>query len=273
LPSRQIADDNGNCAGRLREIVSADDREKVNTMKTGRVTAVVVCLCGVAPLYAGEHTAPKAAPPQHTVAALAAGNRRFMTGHARHPHMDRIRVRETGSHGQHPQAVILSCADSRVSPELVFDQGIGDLFTIRVAGNVANEDEVASVEYATDHLGVALCVVLGHTGCGAVTAVVKHEKLPNTFDHLLSPIRASVRDLRTKRPTLSGEALIEESVRANVWHSTADLLQHDDVLRKKVRAGTLVIVGAVYDTHTGHVAWLGHHPDERALLQPHKPAK
>ena len=81
---------------------------------------------------------------------LQEGNRRFVSGHPRHPHSSRSRVRETGLYGQHPQAVILSCADSRVCPEILFDQGLGDLFTIRVAGNVANEDEIASVEYAAD---------------------------------------------------------------------------------------------------------------------------
>lgn len=242
-------------------------------MKSAWIAGILVCGAGVAPIRAGERHPAKAASSQSALAALVEGNHRFASGHARHPHVDRSRVRETGSHGQHPQAVILACADSRVSPELVFDQGIGDVFTIRVAGNVANEDEAASVEYAAEHLGVQLCVVLGHTGCGAVTAVVKHDKLPASFDHLLSPIRATVRELQSKRPTLSGEALIGEAVRANVWHATADLLQHDEALRTRAAAGKLAVVGAVYDTHTGTVRWLGHHPNEKALLKAHRTGK
>jgi carbonic anhydrase len=236
-------------------------------MKFTWAAGVLACGATLSPLYAGEHHPAQTGSAQSALTALADGNHRFTSGHSKHPHMDRSRIRDTGAHGQHPQAVILTCADSRVSPELLFDQGIGDLFTIRVAGNVANEDEVASVEYAADHLGVPLCVVLGHTGCGAVTAVVKHDKLPASYDHLLSPIRATVREHHRKRPGLTGETLIAEAVRANVWHATADLLQHDETLRKKARTGKLAVVGAVYDTHTGTVRWLGHHPNEKALLK------
>jgi carbonic anhydrase len=161
--------------------------------------------------------------------------------------------------------VVLACSDSRVSPELLFDQGIGDLFSIRVAGNVANEDEAASVEYAADHLGVPVCVVLGHTGCGAVAAVTHGERLPHRFDHLLGPVRETVDKLHASRPSLRGPALDAEAVRANVWRATADLL-HDEAIRERVRKRKLVVLGAVYDTQTGKVHWLGHHPEEKRLV-------
>jgi carbonic anhydrase len=89
---------------------------------------------------------------------LAHGNVRFATGHARHPHSSPAWVRKRSRFGQHPHAAVLCCSDSRVAPEILFDQGIGDLFTVRVAGNVVNEDELASMEYAVEHLGVPLCV-------------------------------------------------------------------------------------------------------------------
>jgi len=235
-------------------------------MRFSRTTFVLVSLLATAPVVAEEHHVP--APPSGTkvISALLEGNRRFLAGHAKHPHTERRYVRETGIHGQHPQAVVLTCADSRVSPEILFDQGIGDLFTIRVAGNVANEDEAASVEYAAEHLDVPVCVVLGHTGCGAVTAVVRGEKLPHSFDHLLTPIQATVRDLRRAQPKLRGDALTGMAVRANVWHAVADLLRENGALRDRARTGRLAIVGAVYDTSTGTVQWLGHHPGEEGLL-------
>lgn len=235
-------------------------------MRFSRAAAVLACVLAVTPLAAEEQHALAPLSGAKVISALAEGNRRFTAGHARHPHADRRRIRETDLHGQHPQAVVLTCADSRVSPEVVLDQGIGDLFSIRVAGNVANEDEAASVEYAVEHLGVPVCVVLGHTGCGAVTAVVRGDKLPHSFGHLLSPIRETVRDLRRARPTLQGEALIGEAVQANVWRAVADLLSENDALRDRARTGRLAIVGAVYEIRTGAVRWLGHHPRETVLL-------
>lgn len=234
----------------------------------GATAAVgLVGILMVAPLWAGERHSRSPGPmPEKVLTALMKGNERFAAGHPTHPHTERRRVQETGTRGQHPQAVVLTCSDSRVSPELLFDQGIGDLFTIRVAGNVANEDEAASVEYAAEHLAVPVCVVLGHTGCGAVSAVAHGEPLPRTFDHLLSPVRAAVAELHRTRPALHGEALVGEAIRANVWRAAADLLRGNAVLRERARRGKLVVVGALYDTRTGTVRWLGHHANERALL-------
>lgn len=235
--------------------------------KRNGAAALLMPLALAAPLAAGPHGQPSQPSARATLVQLKQGNGRFVAGTAKHPHSEPARVRETGTHGQHPQVVVLTCADSRVAPELVFDQGIGDLFTIRVAGNVANEDEVASVEYAVEHLGVRLCVVLGHTGCGAVTAAVKGEKLPHRFDHLLSPVRVAVARLRKQQPSLRGEALINQAVRENVWGAVSDLLQQDPALRDDVRVGTLEVVGAVYDTRTGAVRWLGRHPRQPALVK------
>lgn len=229
-------------------------------------TAAMVAGVGAVPLIAAPHAAAPRESGTKVLSALTQGNRRFVKGTAKHPHTERARVRETWVHGQHPQAVILACADSRVAPELVFDQGIGDLFTIRVAGNVANEDEAASVEYAAEHLGVPVCVVLGHTGCGAVTAVLKDEKLPHSFDHLLAPVRETVSKLRREHPELHGSALAAQALKANVWRAMADLLEKDPALRADVRQGKLRLVGAIYDTPTGIVKWLGRHPNERALV-------
>ncbi len=106
------------------------------------------------------------------MARLEAGNRRFCAGQSLHPQQQAERREETATQGQHPFAIVLSCSDSRVPPELLFDQGIGDLFVVRVAGNVAATDEIATIEYGAEHLGAQLCVVMGHSRCGAVTAVI-----------------------------------------------------------------------------------------------------
>ncbi len=234
----------------------------------GATICLALALLAWPTLVQAEHPAPgPAIDPQRVLLSLMAGNRRFATGHAVHPHAERARIRETGWHGQHPQAVVLACADSRVCPEILFDQGVGDLFTIRVAGNVGNEDEAASVEYAADHLEVPVCVVLGHTGCGAVTAVVRKEPLHGSFDHLLAHTREAVGALRKKRPDLTGTALLDEAVRANIWEAIEDLLQESPALVERARTGKLRIVGAVYDTRSGKVHWMGRHPRENALLK------
>ncbi|MFN3651147.1 MAG: carbonic anhydrase [Armatimonadota bacterium] len=238
-------------------------------MKLPLTAALLAGSLAAAQLAAGAapHAGSPAPDAQEVLAALTAGNHRFAAGRAARPHAEPARVRETGTRGQHPRAVVLACADSRVCPEILFDQGVGDLFTIRVAGNVANEDEAASVEYAAEHLGVPVCVVLGHAGCGAVTAVVKGEELHGSFDHLLAPTREAVAALRKSRPELSGQVLLDEAIRANVWEAIQDLLRESPAVAARLRAGKLRIVGALYDTRTGTVRWLGRHPREASLLK------
>jgi carbonic anhydrase len=150
----------------------------------------------------------------------------------------------------------LCCSDSRVVPEILFDQGIGDLFTIRVAGNVANEDEVGSIEYGVEHLAVPLCVVLGHTSCGAVTAVVKGEELPTEIAHLVAPIRIAHEKARAFYPGLKEQAMIRATVRVNVRHTVATLVNGPKVIDERVKSGRLRIEGAVYDLETGRVSWV-----------------
>ncbi len=140
-------------------------------------------------------TALAAAPAGPSLSAdealkmLKDGNARFVEGKATHPHQDAARRALTAGQGQHPVATVLSCSDSRAPVELLFDQGIGDLFVVRVAGNVAATDEIGSMEYAVDHLNTPVVVVLGHSQCGAVTAVVEGAKLPPSIGALVAPIK------------------------------------------------------------------------------------
>lgn len=186
---------------------------------------------------------------------LQEGNRRFVEGEPRHPHQARD-WRDAIEKGQHPFAVVVGCSDSRVPPELVFDQGFGDLFVIRVAGNIAEEDGIGSVEYAVDHLDVRLVVILGHSSCGAVTAALDRmgdpADEPSEIVSLLCRIEPALAGLPKG---MAREALVAEAVKRNVDMVVRRLSRVAD-LRKSLKAGRVQIVGAVYDMHTGRVQFL-----------------
>jgi carbonic anhydrase len=241
--------------------------------RSGRVPSIplllfALCfLCPAVSRHAEADGKKSTVTPEQIIARLKQGNARFQSGKGRHPHTDVARLHATARQGQHPEAIVLSCADSRVCPELLFDQGIGDLFTIRVAGNVCNEDEIGSIDYAAEHLHVSVCIVMGHSECGAVSAVVAGTKLHGGLEHLVVHIRQAVRTAHTQHPTLTGKALVAEAVHANVWEAIADMLQGSETVRERVRSGKLKVVGAVYDLDTGRVRWLGVHPRQKELLQ------
>ncbi len=195
---------------------------------------------------------------------LKAGNERFSQGSVTEPHRDAA-WRKDVAVTQHPFAVLLSCSDSRVAPEFVFDQGIGDLFVVRVAGNVARADETASVEYGVEHLGAPLVVVLGHSACGAVTAAVQGAHGSADLEELLKPIGPAVDRARQSHPGVTGSPLIAAAIEANVWLSIENLYHRSSTLRQLARDGKVEIVGAVYDLASGEVRFLGTHPEESRL--------
>ncbi len=220
---------------------------------TRRTFALTSLIASLRPLAAKPK--PPASSPEAALSELVDGNQRFVKGHLRHPHDSTSWAKRTAE-VQHPHTVVLCCSDSRVSPELVFDQGLGDLFVVRVAGNVANEDEIASIEYATAHLHVPLVLVLGHTQCGAVTAVVDGDDLPPEIHHLTVHIEEALTITRGRLPQLRGSELIEATVIANVRESVKDMLQGGAILKSAVAEGHVRVEGAVYDLHTGRVTWL-----------------
>jgi carbonic anhydrase len=197
---------------------------------------------------------------------LKEGNARYLEGKPRHPHQDRERRALTTGQGQHPLAAVLTCSDSRVPVEIIFDQGIGDIFVVRVAGNVAATDEIGSVEYAVDHLDTPLVVVLGHTRCDAVSAVVDDAKLPPNIAALVEPIKPAVAKAREANPEAAAGALLAAAIKANVWQAIEDLLQQSPIIRDKVREGKIQVLGALYDLDTGQVQWLGAHPEQDKLV-------
>ena len=184
------------------------------------------------------------------LAELKAGNAHHVAKRYQRPHQTEARQRVLAS-GQSPHCAILACADSRVPPEILFDQGLGDLFDVRVAGNVAGDDETASLEYAAEHLHVPLVVVMGHTQCGAVSAALEGGTLPGKLPNLMAAIRPAVNQSAHE----PGNRL-DNAVRANVVHVVEQLRTAKPVLSDLVATGKLRIVGAVYSLETGKVDWL-----------------
>src|SRR5262245_20283195 len=181
---------------------------------------------------------------------LKEGNQRHVIGHYTHPHETLFRRKELAS-GQQPHAIILTCADSRVAPEIVFDQGLGDLFDVRVAGNIAADDEIASIEYAAEHLHTPLVVVIGHQKCGAVSAAVEGGEASGHLPALIKAISPAVEKARS----MPGD-VVENSVRINVENVVAQLRASKPILAELVEQGKLQIVGAVYSLDTGKVNWI-----------------
>ena len=178
-----------------------------------------------------------------------AGHRDTLTGRAR---------RDEVAAGQKPVAIVLGCSDSRVPTEIVFDQGLGDLFVIRVAGNIAAPSQVASVEFAAERLGTRLVVVLGHSECGAVLATLEElgrpsESRSQNLGSIVDRIRPSVEPLLARESEDDPDTLVRKAVRANI-RVAADHLRHgSEVLEQSIRKDGLLVVGAEYSLKTGVV--------------------
>jgi len=185
---------------------------------------------------------------------LKAGNDHHVAKRYQHPHQSAARQRELAA-AQHPHAIILSCADSRVAPELILDQGLGDLFDVRVAGNVASDAELASIEYAAEHLHTPLLAVMGHQKCGAVPAAAESGEAEGHLPSLLAMIRPAVEKARGE----SGD-LIDNAVRINVENVVRQIRASKPLLNALTDRGQLVVVGAVYSLDTGKVNWLTQKP-------------
>jgi len=204
--------------------------------------------------------------PDQALDQLKTGNTLFSAGRNTFPRLDQARRDLTSTKGQHPFVTVIACSDSRVPVESIFDQGIGDVFVIRVAGNVCGVDEVGSIEYGVEHLNTPLIVVLGHTNCGAVTAAVTGAELHGSILSLVDKIKPAVEKTKHDHPDLNGPALASEAVKANVWQSIDDLFKTSPAVRERVKDGRVMVVGAVYDIATGRVEWMGTHPGQSKLL-------
>lgn len=219
------------------------------------VSVVIVMFCVGTVLAAAPSSG---VAPDAALKMLKEGNARFVAGKTIHPRQDQARRTET-SGGQHPFATILSCSDSRDPVEVTFDEGIGDLFVVRVAGNVAHTDEIATLEYGSEHLGARLIMVMGHTKCGAVTAVVNGDKLDGSLPELVDHIVPAAE--RAKASGAKGDQLIQAAIKENVWQSIKDVMARSEIIREMVKKGQVQIVGGIYDIQTGAVEFLGAPPE------------
>ncbi len=188
--------------------------------------------------------------PRIGLRKLMGGNRRFVEDKAIRPRQDRAALLSS-SKGQKPFAVLVGCSDSRVPNEILFDQGVGDLFIVRTAGQVMAAASYGSIEFASVALGTKLIVVMGHQSCGAVDAAIKRPEVPG---HIVTLVN-SIKDAAKTAKAMGGD-LLENAIRQNVIHQVNELRDLDPILSKRYQKGEVLIVGAVYKLGTGKVEFI-----------------
>jgi carbonic anhydrase len=231
-----------------------------------RFLAHLIVLCSFASVGMTQQAAPTSNhPAAHSSIAdqpagsadqlwtdLMAGNRRFVAGKAR-TH-DIVPLRGKLASGQQPHVIVLSCSDSRVAPEFVFDQVLGDLFVVRAAGNVADAIGLGSIEYAVSHFHSPVLIVLGHQKCGAVSAACSGEKMPSrNLEAIMDKIGPAVAEAKTHAKS---DDLIESSIKENVHQSAKDLVGNSEIVRDAVTSGQLTVIEAEYQLDSGEVVRL-----------------
>ena len=188
---------------------------------------------------------------------LKEGNARFAAMKMQHPNVSAERRVDTAMDGQNPFAAVLACSDSREPVEAIFDRGIGDIFVVRVAGNIATDPSViGSIEYAAEHLNTPLIIVIGHTECGAVKAAVSGPPMEEDIRTIQKTIEAVVAKVKKDHPSLQGDGLAYAVVKENVLQSIEDILSKSEEIKRMVKEGKLKILPAVYDLKTGIVEWI-----------------
>jgi carbonic anhydrase len=235
------------------------------------VVVLIACFLGFkvisgSPLLTQTAEPPKASPKpsaEQILATLKGGNENFYTGKSARRNADAARLALAGKESQekYAYATVLSCSDSRVPVELIFDAGVMELFVVRVAGNVCDTDEIGSIEYGLEHVHTPLLVVLGHTQCGAVTAVTQAlhghgHKLERNIPPLVDNIAPAVKRAEHLNPDVHGDALIPLAIAENVWQAIEDLFKKSPAVRARVKSGAAQVAGAIYDVGTGKVEWL-----------------
>ncbi len=210
----------------------------------------IIKLTILALLVAGHATsfAQLRISPEEALVRLQEGNQRFVSGKTAKPRQDNLRIKEVAE-GQYPFATLVGCSDSRVPNEIIFDQGLGDLFIVRTAGQVSTYASWGSIEFAEEFLGAKLIVVLGHTKCGAVNAAVTLPEVPGHIITLINAIKPAVERARRKET----ESLLDAAIRENVFMQVEQLRGLEPVLAKRVREGSIKIIGALYDLNSGKI--------------------
>ena len=189
--------------------------------------------------------------PDQALARLGRGNARFVAGWPNHPDQSARRRREIAGQKQQPFAAVLACADSRVPPEIIFDEGLGNLFVVRVAGNLLDDIVLGSLEYAVEHLHVPLIVVLGHDLCGAVTAAAKGGDTHAHIDAIVKALQPAIQLAQT-----AGGDIISQAIDANIQLVVNQLSVSEPILREHLNTGQLKVAGARYHLESGTVTLL-----------------
>lgn len=218
---------------------------------------MLLCVC-LAPVCDSAEQA-NLVSAEEALVLLKEGNGRYVKMQMAHPGLTSERREKTASEGQAPFAIVLSCSDSRVPVESIFDRGIGDIFVIRVAGNVATcAGVVGSAEYAVAHLGVPVIVVMAHTQCGAVAAAISGAQFEGSVADIVKDIAPVVRRVAARYPEMTKAEMADAVARENAVQARSDLLFNSEELSRMVSERKLKIVTADYDIKTGVVEW----PDE-----------
>jgi len=189
-------------------------------------------------------------------ATLEKGNQRFTGGKALAHNWQKGMVAKTGNLGQTPSVAVLTCADSRTPPEMIFDMGVGDLFVCRNAGGFDTPEVNATFEYGVAALGVHTILVLGHTKCGAVTATLEGKPVPGNISVLTKALQPGIERIHQDHPDLSKEDQLNHAVEALVRYQMIELIQNSELLQKAKADGKLQVIGAVYDVESGRVLFL-----------------
>ena len=250
---------------------------KALNLKLCAAGLAVVFLLAVGMAWAGEAPAKAKPSPQQALSLLKEGNQRFMQGRMIHPHQDAARLKQAGSEsqGDHAYATVLSCADSRVPVEEIFDAGLMDIFVARVAGNIVSPAMAGTIEYGLAHVHTPVLVIMGHTKCGAVAATLglaqgKAGAVERNIPVLLEPIIPAVQAAMAKNPQAPGPELLEAAVEQNVWLAMEELFLVSPAIRNLVKEGKVAVVGAVYHVGDGQVHWLDEAKPGRILADAEK---
>lgn len=240
-------------------------------MKTTRFSTLATCatftFCAAVSLSNATARAEGAHASAQSEGALTAdaalkelveGNQRYVEGHPTHEQRSDATHRAALTKTQKPYAIVLACSDSRVPPEIIFDKGLGEIFVVRVAGNVPDPVVLGSIEYAAEHLGSPLIVVLGHERCGAVTASVDaKEKAPGNIGAIVQAITPAVAEAKRTCGNKEKPELVECAAKANIKRSEGLITMRSSLISKLVEKGKVRIIGATYDLDDGKVTFIG----------------
>jgi carbonic anhydrase len=228
-----------------------------------RTFALGCCLLAATAVQSHANSSAQKPAPDAVVKMLQEGNSRFVANKSIHPHSDTQRLIQAGkeNQGNHAYATVIACSDSRVPVERIFDAGVMDLFVVRVAGNVVDVDEAGSIEYGLLHVNTPVLVVLGHTQCGAVTAVTNEVEghghaLERNIPPLVDNIIPAVKRAMAAHADKHGQDVIPYGIEENVWQGIDDLFMTSPATRELVKSGKAKVVGAIYDVGTGKIEWL-----------------